>query len=82
MAEKTKLDQKTRKPLSTGQKEIVIDVEVDGNVVMEGFDLHDSCHDITKELENEIGEVIQSENKDDYYKKQPIVKKNKTGVTR
>jgi hypothetical protein len=82
MAKKMKLGQaeKSRQPIS-GQKEVIIDIEPDGTVIVEGYGMTNECHEITGQLEAALGSVEYSEDKDDFGKKQPIVKKKKTGVT-
>ena len=82
MAENVKLGQaeESRKPIS-GNKEIIIDIEPDGTVIFEGFNMTKECHEITKHLEEVLGQIEYTEDKEDFGKKQPIISKGKIGVT-
>ena len=82
MAENVKLGQaeKTRMPLS-GQKEFIIDIEPDGSVIVDGFNMAGECHELIDHIVASLGEIEYTEDKEDFNKKQPIVTKGKTGVT-
>jgi hypothetical protein len=58
--------------------EIIIDIK-DGQIEVEVFNVSGpNCENIVQDLIKKIGDVIDVEKKDDYYKKeQPIQKKSK-----
>jgi len=78
----TKLDTKERARTATSnEREIIIDIDANGNAEVEVLNAHGECHELTDQLERAIGLIESSEDKDDFYKKQPIVKKSQVKTT-